>query len=147
MGFLHDLFKYNPTASNGILAWVIAQTIKFIATLLLEKKVDFTKLVGSGGMPSAHSAMVTAVCTEIGLAEGWHSPIFGLSIIFAAIVMYDASGVRQAVGKQARILNHLVREVYLGNDFKPGRIKELLGHTPIEVFFGAILGIIVAITI
>lgn len=137
----------NKVAAAGIFAWIISQLIKFFSAWFFHRNLDLTKLVVSGGMPSSHSALVTAACARTAVESGIQSPTFGLSIIFALVVMYDAAGVRQAVGRQARILNDLVKEVYSGKDVQPGRIRELLGHTPIEVFFGSVLGIIVALLI
>ncbi|TCK98355.1 hypothetical protein EDC19_0775 [Natranaerovirga hydrolytica] len=135
----------NKVLISALLSWFIAQLLKLIITLIKEKELDFTKMIASGGMPSAHTATVTALAVSVGELNGYESPLFGISLVFALIVMYDASGVRRAAGKQAQVLNKLVEQ--LGNkDFKiEGRLKELIGHTPIEVFGGAILGIVVTL--
>ncbi|MFX3623406.1 MAG: divergent PAP2 family protein [Ectobacillus sp.] len=124
----------------AVLAWFLAQLAKVILTLIETRDFDVSKFFSSGGMPSSHSSTVTALAVAIGFEEGMESTIFALAAIFAIIVMYDASGVRLAVSKQAKILN----------DFFHGRTKgyqqlnELVGHTPYQVIVGAILGIAVA---
>ena len=103
------------------------------------------RFLGSGGMPSSHAAMVTSLSTSIALTEGLESSIFALSVIFSAVVMYDAAGVRRAAGKQAACLNKIIMDLYK-QDLQEagGRLKELLGHTPLQVFVGAIFGIVYA---
>ncbi|NLC43241.1 MAG: divergent PAP2 family protein [Clostridiales bacterium] len=130
---------------NSILAWFIAQVFKVFLTLILDKRWDFARFVGSGGMPSSHSAIMTCMATSIGMQEGFHSPIFALSVASTLVVMYDAAGVRRAAGKQAIVLNEIVRELQSKHTITEGKLKELLGHTPIEVIAGAILGILVAV--
>lgn len=130
---------------NSLGAWFIAQFIKFVHTLISYKKIDFRKFFSAGGMPSAHTALVSCLSTEVGLVEGFNSTMFSLSVIFSMIVMYDAAGVRHAAGKQAQILNRLVEDYYRNHTISEKRLKELLGHTPIEVFFGMLLGISFAI--
>ena len=96
-------------------------------------------------MPSAHSALVTALAVGVGQTMGWGSPIFAATAVFAIIVMYDAAGVRQAAGKQARLLNQIIDELFQGHaDFSEDRLKELLGHTPVQVIVGSILGVVIA---
>ncbi|MFM7909339.1 MAG: divergent PAP2 family protein, partial [Microcystis sp.] len=101
--------------------------------------------VSSGGMPSAHSALVGALATGVGLQMGWSSAEFAIAALFAVIVMYDAAGVRQAAGKQARILNQIIDEMFQeGKEFNEERLKELIGHTPFQVLVGLSLGIGIA---
>jgi len=109
--------------------------------------LDFSRMVGAGGMPSSHSAFVTALTTAVGQKSGWNSPELAISLVFALIIMYDAAGVRRAAGKQARILNQIMEDLQQGEKlYSEGeKLKELLGHTPVEVFAGAILGIGVAL--
>ncbi len=126
----------------GIAAWVIAQILKVIITTIYEKKIDFSRMYGAGGMPSAHSALVTSMTTCIGKIYGFDAPIFAVSCIFSMIVMYDAAGVRRAAGKQAAAINMLFLHADLRFD---EQLKELLGHTPLQVLCGAILGVIVGI--
>lgn len=127
------------------LACLIAQSAKLAIELARNRKFNFRILVETGGMPSAHSALVTALATGIGQTAGWNSTEFALATIFAVIVMYDAAGVRQAAGKQARILNQIVDEFFSeDHDLNEARLKELLGHTPFQVIVGAILGVCIA---
>ena len=130
---------------NSILAWLIAQVLKVFLTLILDKRWDFTRFIGSGGMPSSHSAIMTWITTSIGMQEGFNSSIFALSLAATLVVMYDAAGVRRAAGKQAVVLNEIVRELQTQHTVTEGKLKELLGHTPVEVIAGAILGILVAV--
>ncbi len=129
-----------------ILAWFIAQFIKVILTLIKDKKIDFRRFVGSGGFPSSHASFVTSLATAVGLIDGFSSTEFAITVVLALVVMYDAAGVRRAAGQQARILNKIV-EAWEHKDLTQTdkRLKELLGHTPKEVFAGAILGIVIAI--
>ncbi len=128
----------------AIAACIIAQVLKLVVELLRHGKVSFRTLVETGGMPSAHSALVTALATGIGQTMGWETPEFAIASIFAVIVMYDAAGVRQAAGKQARVLNQIVDEMFHDSEFREDRLKELLGHTPVQVIAGCILGVVVS---
>lgn len=143
MTFLPKVIK-NEILNVSITSWFVAQTLKVIITLLTQKKLNLYRFVGSGGMPSSHSSMVMGLSTAIGLKTGWDSVMFGMSLVFALIVMYDASGVRRAVGKQAIILNKILEDRQKHKHFDEGKLKELVGHTPIEVFAGALLGILIA---
>lgn len=125
------------------LVWFFIQLYKLIYDLVKTKKFNFKRILGAGGMPSSHSAVVTSLATLIGLSEGLESPIFGVSVIFAFIVMYDAAGVRRAAGKQAKILNEIVNTPGLSGVKVGAKLQEALGHTPIQVFVGAVIGIIV----
>jgi len=115
----------------------ISQVLKMSYYYYHEKKIDFKHLVEAGGMPSSHSALVSGLATGVGLQSGWASPAFAMAIIFSSIVMYDAAGVRQAASKQARILNQMLAEGHFDGE----KLQELIGHTPVEVFMGALLGI------
>jgi uncharacterized protein len=134
----------NKAVTIPILAWFIAQSIKVITAVIKEKKLDFTWFVSSGGMPSSHSSYTVSLAVVIGRIYGFDSGLFALSVAFAFIVMYDAAGVRRAVGKQAKVLNKLVHSHLDRIEFE-GKLKELLGHTPSEVFMGAILGVILGL--
>lgn len=126
----------------AIAACLIAQVLKLIIDLIQNGKVSAKVLTTTGGMPSAHSALVTALATGVGQGLGWKSAEFAIAAIFAIIVMYDAAGVRQAAGKQARILNQMVEELFSeDHKFNEEKLKELLGHTPVQVIAGSILGI------
>jgi uncharacterized protein len=129
----------------ALFACVLAQILKVVVDLVQDGKLNFRSLVGTGGMPSAHSALVTALATGVGQTAGWASGEFAIALIFAIIVMYDAAGVRQAAGKQARILNQIMDEFSQGDTkFTEDRLKELLGHTPVQVIAGAALGTFVS---
>ena len=108
------------------------------------KKLNIRRIIGSGGMPSSHSALVCSLATTLAITEGIGSPIFAVSIAFALVVMYDASGVRRAAGKQARILNKIIESEGKNINVQE-KLIELLGHSPFEVYVGAIVGIITAI--
>lgn len=126
-----------------IITWFIVQTMKVIVEVSKEKKINIKRLWGSGGMPSSHSAFVCSLATAIGLTEGFDSAIFAISISFACVVMYDASGVRRAAGKQARILNQIIESEGKNINVQE-KLIELLGHTPLEVYVGATIGILLA---
>ena len=123
--------------------WFFIQLFKLIYDLVTTKKFNFKRILGAGGMPSSHSAVVVALCTMIGKQYGINSAIFGLSVIFAFVVMYDAAGVRRAAGKQAKLLNRIVQTPGLTNVEVKEKLQEVLGHTPIQVFVGALIGFVV----
>ena len=123
--------------------WFFIQLFKLIYDLVTTKKFNFKRILGAGGMPSSHSAVVVALCTMIGKNYGINSAIFGLSVIFAFVVMYDAAGVRRAAGKQAKLLNKIVQTPGLSNVEVTEKLQEVLGHTPTQVFVGAFIGLIV----
>jgi acid phosphatase family membrane protein YuiD len=126
-------------------AWLLAQSTKLLIDLVRERRFNPRSLVTAGGMPSAHSAIVVALATRVGLDTGLDSTVFALAAIFAAVVMYDAAGVRRAVSIQARILNRMLTEMMEAQRFNEKRLRELLGHTPFEVFVGGLLGALAAI--
>ena len=128
----------------ALVSWAVAQGSKVLIEVLSYRKVDLKRFVGSGGMPSSHSAFVMALSTGIGKLEGWESPLFAIAMSFAFVVMYDAAGVRRAAGKQAEILNIIIKDVIEHKVLKEERLKELIGHTPIEVIIGCIIGVITA---
>ena len=123
--------------------WFFIQLFKLIYDLVTTKKFNFKRILGAGGMPSSHSAVVTTLATMIGKSQGVDSQIFALSAIFAFVVMYDAAGIRRAAGKQAKILNKIVQTPGLSGVEVSEKLQEVLGHTPIQVFVGALIGIIV----
>jgi uncharacterized protein len=124
--------------------WVIAQAIKVLIGTIRDKKVDFRWFVGTGGMPSSHTAGASCLSTAVGLEYGFDSVHFALAAAFTIVVMFDAQGVRRAAGRQAQILNLIMGDIYWRGKIQGGRLRELLGHTPIEVIAGFILGIIIA---
>jgi acid phosphatase family membrane protein YuiD len=129
----------------SLFAWLLAQLLKVVFNVIFMKKLDLTRLVGSGGMPSSHSALVVSLASSIGIQEGFQSPLFALSVAVALVVMYDAAGVRRAAGKQARVLNEIVSALQEHRAVTEEKLKELLGHTPIEVIAGALLGILISV--
>lgn len=129
--------------ASVLTAWFTAQTIKVIIGIIKEKRFNFKWFVGTGGMPSSHAAAVSAMSTAIGLQYGVDSPIFALSLLFTIIVIFDAQGVRRASGKQAEILNRILDDIYWKKQIQEDRLKELLGHTPLQVIAGIIVGIFV----
>ena len=128
-----------------LLIWFCIQTFKLICDLIKNKKFNFKRILGAGGMPSSHSAVVTSISTLIGKYEGLDSSLFALSVVFAMVVMYDAAGVRRAAGKQAHLLNKIIETPGLSNVEVQERLVEVLGHTPIQVIVGAIIGIVIGL--
>lgn len=132
----------------SIISLILAQFLKIITHLIVYRKINILRAFDTGGMPSSHSSFVTTLATMVGLTEGFNSTFFAVACVFALITMHDASGVRMAVGKQARVLNELrnILGVIVSEDLKPDeKMKELVGHTKVEVFMGFLLGIIVAV--
>jgi acid phosphatase family membrane protein YuiD len=124
------------------LSSLLAQLLKTLVHLIQKRDLDLSILFSTGGMPSSHSATVSAVATSVGLISGFSSTLFALALIFAFVVMYDAAGVRRAASIQARILNEILRELFSEqHHLNREKLKELLGHTPFQVFIGALLGI------
>ena len=145
MDFILGILK-NYVLVCAVAGWFVAHFIKCGRYVAKNKKFNIAVLMSSGGMPSSHSSTVCAMVTATARACGTSAPEFALAFIFAFIVMYDAAGVRRAAGQQAKILNKLVEEWEHADFGKTDkRLKELLGHTPFEVFAGAILGIVIAI--
>lgn len=144
MSPLHQIFTAKIFYST-ILAWVTAQGIKVLRYYFLHRKINFRLFVGTGGMPSSHSAWVSCLATTIGFESGWTSPVFLLALGMALVIMSDAAGVRRAAGMQAQILNEIVDDLYANKPIPHKRLKELLGHTPVQVFVGAFIGITVGI--
>ena len=142
MDFFAQIFN-NKILWISIFACFLAQFIKIFTGK--EKRIDFSRIAMSGGMPSSHSSFVTSLSTLVGMDRCFDSVEFAICVVFALIVMYDASGVRRAVGKQAAILNKIVEDLQNKKHIEHETLKELVGHTPKEVIFGAVLGILVAI--
>lgn len=134
----------NHILVSAVLAWAAAQIIKTVLVYRKTKELDLERLFGSGGMPSSHTAFVVAMATAAAMVEGLASSTFALSFILASIVMYDAAGVRQAAGQQARVLNRLIKQLRSEHILPERELKELLGHTPLEVLAGAVLGFLIA---
>ncbi len=144
MNYLKELLN-NMVLWVAILSWAVAQIIKVIIELYRTKKINVSLFIGSGGMPSSHSSFVTSMTTGIGFKEGFDSTMFAISAIISLIVMYDAAGVRRAAGKQAAVLNVMMKNYDFQGLKIDARLKELLGHSPVEVAAGAILGILISI--
>ncbi len=130
----------------SMVAWLVAQLVKVFSVLIKERRLKLRLLVASGGMPSSHSATVSALATAVGLLNGLNSVIFGIAAILAIVVMYDAAGIRQAVSRQSIVLDRIVNELKVGRPRGEVErdLKELVGHTPYQVFVGAFIGILVA---
>lgn len=134
----------NPTFVSGFIAWFMAQSMKVFLNFCVERKWDFRIMFASGGMPSSHSALCTALTTSVAICHGVADSLFPVCLGFTLIVMYDAIGVRRHAGMQAEVLNLIVEDLFQGHPISQRKLKELLGHTPSQVFAGALLGIMVA---
>ena len=141
-----DELLANNALMASIAAWALAQVSKLLIYLLREGKLNVRYLATAGGMPSSHSALVTALATRIGIDHGVSSGLFAVALVFAGVVLYDAAGVRRAVSHQARILNQILDEAFEYQRFSEKRLLELLGHTPFEVFVGLLLGVVTAVS-
>jgi len=133
----------NRIIQAAALAWAIAQGLKVLLTFIISKKFDGSRMFGSGGMPSSHSAMTCAMLMMVGFTEGFSSSVFALAFCFSGVVMYDAAGVRRSTGKNAAVLNRLIDRLANDGSFDEEHLKELVGHTPIQVLAGALLGVLV----
>ena len=136
-GFIQNKYIYVP-----FLLWFFIQLFKVIYDLVTTKKFNFKRILGAGGMPSSHSAIVTSLATLVGKYQGVDTPIFAVSLILAAVVMYDASGIRRAAGKQAALLNKIIATPGLTGLQVSEKLVEVLGHTPFQVLVGALIGVI-----
>lgn len=141
------LFAWNPPLALALFALISVQLLKFVGTLILRKRIDLRRLVGTGGMPSSHSASASALATAVGLQVGWGSPLFAVATYFALVVLYDATGIRRAAGRQAAVLNRIIDELREHHTIEGERLRELLGHTPLEVLAGTTYGILVALAL
>lgn len=140
----------NPVLFVPASAWLIAQVLKLIINAIVNKKFDFSRLVGDGGMPSGHSATVTALAMMVGLSGGFDTPVFGLAMIFAIVVMHDASGVRREAGKQAlsiiQMADMLNKHLFDEDEkLRTDTLKVFVGHTPFQVACGSALGVVIAL--
>ena len=143
MNILDAIFQ-NRTVWVAVCSWFIAQLIKVCIEFVRVKKVNTSLFFSSGGMPSSHTSFVIAMTTYIGYNEGFDSTYFAISAVLSSVVMYDATGVRRAAGKQAAVLNMLIENLNNPEVKLEKKLKELLGHSPLQVAAGFILGIIVA---
>lgn len=138
-------FSKNYVVYAVLLAWLFAQILKVLLGIVREKRFNFMWFVGTGGMPSSHAAGVSALATSIGLYAGFNTPVFAMSLLFTIVVLFDAQGVRRASGKQAEILNKILDDIYWRKKIQEDRLKELLGHTPIEILAGVAIGIFMSL--
>jgi acid phosphatase family membrane protein YuiD len=150
MDILKELL-FNQVLWVPVFAWMAAQITKLIVNLLVERHFDISRIFGDGGMPSGHAATVTSLMIMVGWTMGLSSPVFALSAVFAIVVIRDAMGVRREAGKQAKTIKELAQvlnEMILEKDeqIRSERLKELVGHTPLQVFFGMLLGAAVAVS-
>lgn len=144
---MHNTLFDNRVLMAACIAWAIAQLSKTLYELFRQRKLMIGRLVSSGGMPSSHSALVTGLATATGRLDGVGSAAFAISVVLAGIVMYDAAGVRRAVSLQARILNQMIDEIFQGHPMAEKRLRELIGHTPIQVLVGGLLGVAIGLLI
>lgn len=149
MGNLLDFFS-SPIAISAMLGWILAQLIKLPVSLIRTKKWDWALLINAGGMPSSHSALMSAVSTAIGLAQGWDSPLFILALSITGIVIYDATGVRRQAGFQAERINQMLRTFISERKIPETEmeyLREIIGHSPLEAAVGTLLGILIAVVV
>jgi uncharacterized protein len=140
-----DLFRNMPLTC-AITSWFIAQMIKILIAWRIERKLDWRRIFGMGGMPSSHTAFVFSLMIMIAIKEGLYSSEFAVSFALMVIVIYDAMGVRYETGKQGKVLNKILREVLIeGQPITEDKLKELVGHSPVEVFGGILIGIIIPV--
>lgn len=140
MPYLSELLRNYPLLIANIVL-IIAQALKIITHYAVTGKLNFGMFISGGGMPSSHSAFVSSLAIAVGFKEGFDSSLFAICIVFGTIVMFDAAGVRQAASRQARIINQMVAELFEGHPISQETLKELLGHTPLQVAMGALFGI------
>ncbi|MDD6041667.1 MAG: divergent PAP2 family protein [Clostridia bacterium] len=139
-GILHNHVLY-----AALIGWFMAQALKIPIYYLVEGKWDWHRFHGSGGMPSSHTSMVVSASIMLGALNGFDSALFAAALVFSSVVMYDATGVRRETGRQAEIINQILQDVLInGRPISNVELKELIGHKPIEVAAGAILGILIA---
>lgn len=157
MSLFQEFFQ-NRVLFAAVTGWFCAQVAKFLLTFIFTRKMNTERLWGAGGMPSAHSSMVSALTISLARFYGINSPIFALAVIFAFVTMYDAMGVRHEAGEHAKILNKYINQIEIQKADKDGDgipdekvkeigLKEFIGHTPLEVLGGVLLGILVGIIV
>lgn len=142
MEYLNEILN-NRILWVAVLSWAVAQLLKITIEILRYRRLNLALIISSGGMPSSHSSFVMAMSTSVGIKEGFDSPLFAICAIVSLVVMYDAAGVRRAAGKQAEIINKLVENIENTGIILDKKLKELLGHSPVEVAAGALLGILI----
>lgn len=138
---LRELLLFNPVLLSALVAWLLAQVLKVVIELIATKRINWGLLFQAGGMPSSHSAMVSATALSAGLVYGFESAVFSVAAVLAMIVIYDATGVRRESGRQAVLINSIIEELSKGKIPPQEKLKEMLGHTPGEAFLGTLLGL------
>jgi uncharacterized protein len=146
MTLLEFLF-YNPILLAALIAWATAQILKVLLELIFLKRWNWALLFQAGGMPSSHSAMVSATALSAGLVVGFDSAVFAVATVLAMIVIYDATGVRREAGRQAVLINSMIEELSKGKFPPQEKLKEMLGHTPGEAILGTLLGLTIGLVI
>ena len=141
---LHD-WGANQAFQSWLISCLISQSLKMLIGALRLRRFDFRWLIGTGGMPSTHAAGVCALSTTVGLLQGFASPLFAVSVAFTVITLFDAQGVRRWSGRQAQVLNKMMEDIYFKRRIQEQRLKELLGHTPMEVLGGVAVGVVTAL--
>ncbi len=135
-------FLQNRNLWAPVITWCLVQLWKFISRALLDHRIDLDLLIAPGGMPSSHSALVSALAMSVGLNDGFGSTVFAISSVMALVVMYDAAGIRRAAGTHARMINRIVDELLSGEPWTEDRLREILGHTPYQVAVGCLAGLL-----
>lgn len=144
---LHALLANRPLVC-AFAAWLVAQVLKTLIFAYLEKQVNWRRMVETGGLPSAHSALVVGLAVGVGLTEGWQSTYFAICLVYSLVVMYDAIGIRREAGKHADLLNELLMISVIKDAYEQReKLRELLGHTPLEVIAGALIGALTALVV
>jgi acid phosphatase family membrane protein YuiD len=144
---LSDILLFNPILLAALTAWATAQVLKVFIEYFMLRRWNWALVFEAGGMPSSHSAMVSATALSVGLQIGFDTAIFAISAMLAMIVIYDATGVRRESGKQAVLINSIIEEISRGKLPRQEKLKEVLGHTPGEAFLGMTLGLIIALVL
>ena len=146
--FPHDFWQevvHNRVLISTLTVWVLAQATKVVVGVFQEKRFNFRWFIGTGGMPSSHAAGASALATSVGLNQGFDSVLFAVAASFAMVTMFDAQGVRRSTGQQAWILNKMMDDIYWKGQIETKRLKEFVGHTPIQVLAGFVFGIVCAL--
>ena len=146
-GWFFRVVGWNPPLVLAVISMISVQVIKFLSTVIMTRRIDFERLSGTGGMPSSHAASVSTLATAVGLQTGFDSPLFAVAAFFSMVVMYDAAGIRRAAGRQARVLNRMIEDLKAHQVVEGETLRELLGHTPVEVFAGTAYGIGLALVL
>lgn len=142
MQVLFEIFKNFPLITS-VLAMILAQAFKILYYYFVDKKINFKHFLEAGGMPSAHSAMVSSLVLSVGIQQGWGSPVLAVAVAFACIVIYDAVGVRRATGKQSMIIKRILDDLNKTDRISDENLHEYMGHTPLEVSVGIVFGMII----